>query len=64
MGASARGNRENPGRQVKQKAGLNRSLRDATFGELVRQLEYKANWYGKTLIKVDRFYPSSKTCSC
>ena len=33
------------------------------LGELRRQLEYKADWYGRTVIAVDRFYPSSKTCS-
>ena len=27
-------------------------------------LNYKCDWYGKELIKVDRFFPSSKTCSC
>ena len=26
-------------------------------------LEYKADWYGRTVIAIDRFYPSSKTCS-
>lgn len=40
-----------------------RSIADAAWGELVRQLEYKASWYGRTLVKVDRFFPSSKTCS-
>lgn len=33
------------------------------WGEFVRQLEYKTAWYGRTLIKIDRFYSSSKTCS-
>jgi putative transposase len=63
MGASAKGTREAPGCRVRQKAGLNRSLRDAAFGEIRRQLAYKAAWYGRTLVTVDRFYPSSKTCS-
>jgi putative transposase len=29
----------------------------------VSQLEYKADWYGRTLVKIDRWYPSSKRCS-
>lgn len=40
-----------------------RSIADASWGELVRQLKYKTDWYGRTLVKVDRFFPSSKTCS-
>lgn len=34
------------------------------FYEFKRQLEYKASWYGATVINVDRFYPSSQLCSC
>lgn len=37
-------------------------LSDVGWGEFVRQLEYKANWYGRTLVKIDKFYPSSKRC--
>lgn len=33
------------------------------WGEFVRQVEYKAVWYGRTIVRIDRFYPSSKTCS-
>lgn len=40
-----------------------RYIADASWGELVRQLEYKSDWYGRTLVKVDRFFPSTKTCS-
>ena len=42
---------------------LAKSISDASWGEFVRQLEYKALWYGRTLIGIDRWYPSSKRCS-
>jgi len=42
---------------------LAKAISDVGWGEFTRQLEYKARWYGRTLIKIDRFYPSSKTCS-
>ena len=42
---------------------LARAISDASWSELRRQLEYKADWYGRTVIAVDRWYPSSKTCS-
>ena len=63
MGRSAKGTREAPGRNVGAKAGLNRSVKDAAFGELRRQLTYKAAWYGRTVVAVDRFFASSRLCS-
>ncbi|MFS8783461.1 RNA-guided endonuclease InsQ/TnpB family protein [Synechococcus sp. R5-13] len=42
---------------------LAKAISDAGWGELLRQLEYKARWYGRTLIWVNRWFPSSKTCS-
>jgi putative transposase len=42
---------------------LAKSISDASWSTFVSMLEYKCNWYGKTLVKIDRFYPSSKTCS-
>ena len=63
MTANAAGTKAKPGTNVRQKAGLNRSILDASFGELRRQLEYKAKWYGRTLVTVDRFAPTSKKCS-
>lgn len=42
---------------------LARSIADVSWGELVRQLEYKCSWYGRQLIKINTFYPSSKTCN-
>ena len=43
---------------------LSRHIADVAWGELIRQFEYKCAWQGKNLITIDRFYPSSKTCSC
>ena len=42
---------------------LSKSISDVGWGEFVRQLGYKAKWYGRTLVKIDQWYPSSKTCS-
>jgi len=40
-----------------------RAIHDAAFSEVRRQLAYKSDWYGKILVEVDRWYPSSKSCS-
>ena len=42
---------------------LAQAISDVGWGELVRQLKYKAEWYGKEVVVIDRFYPSSKRCS-
>ncbi|MDH6464590.1 putative transposase [Micromonospora sp. A200] len=42
---------------------LARVISDAAWSDLRRMLEYKAAWYGRNVIPVDRWYPSSKTCS-
>ena len=41
---------------------LSQSISDASWGELTRQLAYKCEWYGRELIKIDRWFPSSKRC--
>ena len=41
------------------------AISDASWGELIRQLADKCEWYGRELIKIDRWFPSSKRCgSC
>jgi putative transposase len=42
---------------------LAKAIHDVGWGELVRQLAYKATWYGRTIIKIDQWYPSSKCCN-
>ena len=41
---------------------LSKLIADASWGNFVTLLQYKCDWYGKELVKVNRFYPSSKTC--
>jgi putative transposase len=43
---------------------LAKSISDAGWGNFVTMLEYKAEWYGKNILRIGRFEPSSKTCSC
>lgn len=47
---------------LKQKK-LSRQISDASWGLLTQMLEYKCKWYGRELIKINQYYPSSKTCS-
>jgi putative transposase len=51
------------GKGRRRKAKLNQAIFDAGWGELVRQLRYKCEWYGRQLVFVDRFFPSTRRCS-
>ncbi|MFE1957145.1 RNA-guided endonuclease InsQ/TnpB family protein [Streptomyces sp. NPDC059479] len=51
------------GKGRQRKAKLSRSILDAAWGELLRRLRYKCEWYGRTLVIVDRFFPSTRRCS-
>lgn len=42
---------------------LAQTITDVSWSEFVRQLEYKASWYGKQIIKINKFFASSQTCS-
>jgi putative transposase len=61
MSASARGTAAAPGKRVRQKAGLNRGILDAAWGEFTRQLGYKTQWRGGQVILVNPAY-TSRTC--
>ena len=47
-----------------EKRQLSKEISDVSWSEFFRMLQYKADWYGKTVHKVDKYYASSKTCSC
>lgn len=42
---------------------LAKSIADASWSEFVRQIEYKSLWYGRELVGIDRWYPTTKRCS-
>lgn len=42
---------------------LAKAISDSSWSRFTAMLRYKANWYGKQLVKIDRWFPSSKTCS-
>lgn len=42
---------------------LAKSIQEMSFGELRRMIEYKCRWYGRELVIINRFYPSSKLCN-
>ena len=61
MSKSAKGNSDEPGKQVRQKSGLNRAILDQGWGEFRRQLDYKLAWNGGHLIAVPP-HNTSRTC--
>jgi putative transposase len=63
MSKSAKGNREQYGKNVRQKAGLNRAILDQGWGEFRRQLDYKMVWNGGILLAVPP-HNTSRTCPC
>ncbi len=62
MTKSSKGTIENPGTNVRAKSGLNRVLLNQGLGMFFDMLEYKAKWYGRTLIKVSP-RNTSRACS-
>lgn len=43
---------------------LAQAISDVSWGKFIKMLEYKALWFGKNVIQIGRFEPSSKMCSC
>lgn len=43
---------------------LSKAIADAGWGEFTRQLQYKGEWAGRSVVAIDQFFPSSKRCSC
>lgn len=49
--------------EMKKDRKLAKLIQEVSWGEIVRQLKYKAEWNDRQFIQIDRFFPSSKTCS-
>ena len=49
-------------KSMMQDSHIAKNIADVSWRELTRQLSYKANWYGRTYIRVDKYYASSQTC--
>ena len=43
---------------------LAKSIADSAWGDFFRKLKYKAEWYGRSFLEIDRWFPSSKRCNC
>ena len=50
-------------KMMQQNSNLAKQISDVAWHELRRQLEYKCDWYGKNLIVINKYFPSTKTCS-
>ena len=64
MSKSAKGTLESPGKRVKQKSGLNKSILDQGWYEFRRQLEYKSQWLGRKLVVVPARNTSLACANC
>ena len=64
MTRSAKGTMEQPGKNVAQKSGLNRSITEQTWGLIRQQLRYKAAWAGRELVVVDPKHTSQRCSDC
>ena len=64
MTASAKGTAEEPGTNVSQKRGLNRSITEQTWGMIRHQLTYKAGWAGREMVVVDPKFTSQRCSGC
>ena len=64
MSSSAKGTKEKPGKNVKAKSGLNRSILDQGWFTFKELLKYKQSWLGGEVITVDAKYTSQKCSEC
>jgi len=64
MSRSAAGSQQKPGKNVRAKSGLNRSILDQGWGEFRRQLGYKLEWTGGQLVSVPAHYTSQQCSEC
>ena len=51
-------------KSMQKNRNLAKAISNSSWGDFLRKLKYKAKWYGRQILEIDRWFPSSKQCNC